>query len=365
MYDKAIEDLKRNLMEKHEFAEDADEYVQTVRNDYLSGQIFVFTPRGDVIELPSGATPLDFAYKIHTELGHRCLGGKVNGRMTALTSPLKNGDIVEIVRSKQARAPKLDWLNPSLGYLRSDSARSKVKAWFKRQKRQANVNEGRAILERERKRLSIKMTPDEIASKVGFASGADLEYALGTGEVTIERLLEQIIPEVFAPAPAKEKPAAEDEPQKVKVSDIVVMGTKGLYTRIANCCADVRYGESIIGYLTRANGVSIHRALCRSAQTVKESARLLNATWGHLPTLYPSTLTIRAENRLGLIRDITTVLAAEDASVGSLHTEGEVPIMQIVITLCTKDLKCLTRVINRIRMIDGLITISNTNAETT
>ena len=372
MFERAVADLKRSLIEDQSDVSGDLEYVKNVTTDFLTGQIFVFTPQGDVIELPRGSTPLDFAYKVHTELGHRCCGAKANGRIVPLAHELKSGDIVEVMRTSKPRGPKLDWLNPHHGFLKTDSAKTKVRAWFRRQERATNLARGKAILEREYAHFDIKAPKKQLAEWLGYDDVAELEIALGTGNLLAEQMTEKLVPKLFtpdrpaapppAPAQPQPQPQAPAAPAQFKMSDVMVMGAKQLQMRVPKCCTTIRYGDPIIGYVTRGKGVSIHRPTCTNRHKRSEDERWVPLSWGHAKTTTPTTLSIRADNRLGLIRDITSILSEEHANIEAMHsiTAGgtDARETEMEITIHTAGSPNLSRIINRLRTVQGMIKIS-------
>jgi GTP pyrophosphokinase len=332
------------------------EWLEEIKTDILQDQVFVYTPAGDVVELPAGATPLDFAYKIHTEVGHSCTGAVVNGKLTALNSALHNGDTVRIRTAKQSKGPKLDWLNPDLGYLRSASARTRVAQWFRRQERQAQRQQGKEFLAKQLKRIHHRKSSEEIAREIGFDSADGLYEAIGSGQLhagdVVTRLMsanadEETIEHV-------EKPIKSAE----STSGTLVMGTSGLLTRDALCC-NPGYGDDIVGYLTRNRGVTIHRALCPNMSNRDDPERFVEVAWGHSPNRIPARFRIDAFDRVGLIRDLTSVVGAEQVNIHSLTSnENESDTTcSVTLTVYTTGSEQLSRLFLRLENVKGVFGI--------
>ncbi|MCE2463010.1 MAG: bifunctional (p)ppGpp synthetase/guanosine-3',5'-bis(diphosphate) 3'-pyrophosphohydrolase [Dehalococcoidia bacterium] len=305
----------RQLLEWHREVTGTEEFLESVKTDLFRDQVFVYTPKGDIIELPSGATPIDFAYKIHTELGHRCIGGKVNGRLVSLDMPLKNGDTVEILTTKVARGPSLDWLNSNLGYVRSASAREKIRQWFRKQERQANIQRGHDLLRKELKRLNASYDESEVARMFRYDTPEDFLAALGSGGITENQVVSRLTAQ-------QEKPQEEHKPTlplSRPTSGVEVMGVGDLLIQMGRCCNPLP-GEEIIGYITRSRGVTVHKANCPNVLNEDEQERLVNVEWGQTKQLYPIRLTVQAWDRVGLLRDITTQVSEEGVNIASAVT---------------------------------------------
>jgi GTP pyrophosphokinase len=345
----------RQLLEWQRELSGDDEYLATVRTDILQDQVFVYTPQGDVKDLPAGATPIDFAYRIHTDLGHNTVGAIVNGKLTALNTPLKNGDVVEIRKARIPRGPSLDWLNPDLGYLVTGSALTKVKQWFRRQERQSNVRRGKDLLKKELRRLGLKYNEKEIVASLDYDSLDDLSEALGTGQISVARVAETLSPtphEVFTPELKSGKPPSD------QTKGLVVMGEPGLLTRVARCCSPV-YGDEITGYLTRGRGVTVHRQSCTILRDTEDSERHIPVAWGHYETTYASRLQIKAFDRVGLIRDITNVVSSENVNIHSLTSDEDekTNACTVSLTVYTTGVEQLSRLFSRVETIPGVDTV--------
>ena len=255
----------RQLMDwQKDVAGGAQEFVDSLRSDLFHDQLYVFTPKGEIKELPAGGTPLDFAYHVHTEIGHRCVGAKVNGRLVALNRPLQNGDIVEIVTSKTSRGPSRDWLMPALGYVKSTHAREKIRQWFRRQERDEAIVRGRELVDRELRRLGVSdLSLEEVASALGFERSEDFFAAMGYGDINPQ----QMAGKLAGPAPSPETEIKRIEPAApTETSAIHVNGVGDLLTRLARCCSPVP-GDRIVGFITRGRGITVHRIDCARVLT--------------------------------------------------------------------------------------------------
>ncbi len=345
----------RQLLDWQREVSGDEEYLATVRTDILQDQVFVYTPQGDVKDLPAGATPIDFAYRIHTDLGHNTVGAVVNGKLMALNTPLNNGDVVEIRKARIPRGPSLDWLNADLGYIITGSAQTKVKQWFRKQERQSNVRRGKDLLKKELRRLGIRYNEKEIAASLDYESFDDLTEALGTGQISVARVADTLSPapdEVFTPELKSGKPPTD------QTKGLIVMGESGLLTRIARCCSPV-YGDEITGYLTRGRGVTVHRHNCAILRDSKDSDRHMPVAWGHYETTYASRLQIKAFDRVGLIRDITNVVSTENVNIHSLTSDEDdkTNACTVSLTVYTTGVEQLSRLFSRVETIPGVDTV--------
>ena len=312
----AFDQKIRFLRQLLEPADDGADLLDQIRDDFFEDRVYAVSPKGDVVELPALATPLDFAYHVHTQVGHRCRGAKVNGRIVPLTYHVENGDQIEIITGSQAH-PSRDWLSPKLGYLAGARARSKVRNWFRLQDRDQHLRQGREILDRELARLSVKgVATDDIARQLKHNDTEALCVSLGAGDLTsasIATALQNLRgierPAIKVRRASKRKATAPDS--------IAVTGVGGLLSNFARCCRPVP-PEPIVGYITQGRGVSIHRQDCGNFLGLnrRHPERVLETSWGDSESgVYPVDLTLHAFDRSGLIRDITSVLADEDANV--------------------------------------------------
>ena len=351
----------RQLIDWHRELSGAEEFLESVKTDIFIDQVFVYTPKGEIKDLPKGSTPLDFAYRVHTELGHRCIGAKVNGKLVPLNYQLNNGDVVEIVSSKGAKAPSRDWLNPHLGYTKTSHAKEKIRQWFKRQERAENIERGRELLEKEMRHLGIRSSErEELAKLFKYDSLDDFLAAIGYGGISTHQVAVKLSAQE-EPPPVK----AEAAPPKPPESAIRVLGVGNLVTHLAQCCRPLP-GDKIIGYVTRSRGVTIHRQDCYNVVHEDEKERLVAVEWGQTDSLYPVNIQVEAWDRVGLIRDITTIVAEEGiniASVSSVHHDDHT--VAEYFTLQTKDLAQLSRLMAKIDGIRGVIGVSRVGDEAT
>ena len=355
--------LKQLLDWQREMSGD-DEYLDSVKTDILRDQVFVFTPKGDVIGLPAGATPLDFAYLIHTEVGHGCVGAVVNGKLVALNTALKNGETVEIRTSKTPRGPRLDWLNPNLGYLATARAKERARQWFRRQERAATVGQGREYLRKEMRRLSLEQSESQVAEIMGFGSVNELLEALGTGRVSSAQIAQKVGRHgAAAPERAMPQPGLPEPDGGPRAGDgVVVMGLTGMLTHIARCCNPV-YGEEIVGYLTRGRGVTVHRATCPNLRTGDEPERIVQVAWGRSQSMSPVRLRLEAYDRVGLLRDITSILSTEHVNIHSMNTEelDSDNACTISFTVYTTGIEQLSRLFGKLEAIPGVHSVTRSD----
>ena len=358
--------LRALVQYEEEGHRDAEEMVENLRADLFSDRVYVFTPKGDLISLPTGATPVDFAYHIHTEVGHRCRGARVNGKMVKLNYKLKNRDRVEIIATKRG-GPSRDWLNANLGYVKTSRARSKIKAWFRKQDRETNILAGRQSLDRLLKQLNIRIGFDEIAKILEYESVEDLLAALGYGDLSTERIAGKLIDlqqQAKEEARREEAPDEPDFPLPPRAIDnneaMKIRGVEGLLVNFAQCCHPLP-GEPIAGYITRGRGITIHRQDCpnllRRAQ--EEPERMIQVEWGMETPTYPVTILVKAWNRPSLLRDITNILATDKINIRGSTTKSnsKSPFASILLTIEVKDATQLTRVIDLIDRVPNIISV--------
>jgi GTP pyrophosphokinase len=310
----------RSLLEWQNEVGDAESFLDTVKVDLFQDEVYVFTPKGDVLNLPSDSTPVDFAYRIHTEVGHRCIGAKVNGRMVPLDYALQNGEIVEILTSKGPHGPSRDWLN----FVKSASAKERIRKWFKSQRREENIAKGRDLLDKELHRMHRINLADldddklgEIAALHKYGAIDDFLAAVGYGDLSPHAV-------VMRMALSLEEPGGELHtipliPNVQPTPRVLVRGEKGILTKIAPCCQPVP-GDAIVGYTTRGKGVTVHRVDCINAVNAQDQARVVPVDWDSEAThLYPVAIKIEAWDRQGLLRDIATVVAENRVNMSSLE----------------------------------------------
>ncbi len=348
----------RQLLEWQRDMQGALEFVESVKSDIFRDQVYVFTPKGELKELPAGSTPIDFAYRIHTELGHRCIGAKVNGRLVPLDYQLQNGDVVEIIASKQSKGPSRDWLNPNLGYVRTTNAREKIRQWFRKQERASNIERGRELVEKELRRLGIQVALEELARLFNYEKVDDFLVAVGCGDIHPH----QIGAKVAEPSPAEAPALTERPPQadgSVPYSVVDVMGIGDLLTHLARCCNPIP-GDPIIGYITRGKGVTVHRRNCPNILNEDEKDRLIQVSWGRSPRqVYPASIRLEAWDRVGLLRDVSAVVSEEKVNITYVSTRVR-PDRSAVISLTveTTGLDQLSRVMAKLEGIRGVISVT-------
>ena len=311
---------------------DAEDFIHSLKVDMFADEVFVFTPKGDVIDLPAGSVPLDFAYRVHTDVGHRCVGARVNGRMVPLETKLSNGDIVEVITSKQG-TPSRDWLN----IVASPETRNKIRNWFKKEKRDENIVKGREALEKDSKRLGYEWKElakvgrlDEISRRMNFTNEEDLYASLGYGGITVHAIMVKLIEQykkeqkLTAP-PDMSQVLAELKPKRSKSKGshgILVKGEGGLMVRLARCCNPVP-GDVIVGYITRGRGVSVHRVDCPNISAEPdEYERMIEVEWDtSTDDLYKVTIEITAMDRPGMLTDIMMVLSEHKINASTVNAK--------------------------------------------
>ncbi|RRV06932.1 GTP diphosphokinase [Pseudomonas sp. v388] len=351
----------RQVLEWHEELGDIGGLAEQLRVDIEPDRVYVFTPDGHAIDLPKGATPLDFAYRVHTEIGHNCRGAKINGRIVPLNYSLQTGEQVEIITSKQG-TPSRDWLNSNLGYITTSRARAKIVHWFKLQARDQNVAAGKSLLERELARVALPQVDfDKLADKANYKTAEDLFAALGAGDLRLTQLVnlaqQQVEPDRLNEVELIPRKATGYKPGKR--GDIQIQGVGNLMTQIAGCCQPLP-GDAIVGYITQGRGVTIHRQDCASVLQLggREPERIIQVSWGPVPVLtYPVDIIIRAYDRSGLLRDVTQVLLNERINVLAVNTrsnkEDNTALMSLTIEI--PGLEALGRLLGRISQLPNII----------
>ncbi|MBM3935088.1 MAG: bifunctional (p)ppGpp synthetase/guanosine-3',5'-bis(diphosphate) 3'-pyrophosphohydrolase [SAR202 cluster bacterium] len=347
----------RQILEWQRDVSGAEEFVESFKTDIFKNQVFVYTPKGELKELPAGATPLDFAYRIHTDVGHRCIGAKLNGKLVPLHYQLSNGDTVEIMTSKTVRGPSLDWLNQNLGYVRTASAREKIRQWFNRQEKTANIQIGRDIFNKQFRRLNLSLEDTDVAKLMKMDSPDDLYAALGNGSLAIS----QVISKVTAQEAKPPEEHAVVVPLVGPASGIQVLGVGDLLTRMARCCNPIA-GDAIIGYVTRGRGVTVHRNSCPNILNESEVERLVPVSWGKAQTLYPVRVRIEAWDRVGLLRDITALVSEEGINIAMAATEEQQDVSIITLTVYVVGIDQLSRLFSKLEGVEGVIHVSRTKA---
>ena len=353
----------RQLMEWRQDVTDAQEFVSGMKTDVFQDRVYVFTPRGDVIDLPRSSTSIDFAYRVHTELGHRCRGAKVNGRLVPLDFQLQNGDQVEVISAKRG-GPSRDWINPNMGYVATTRARGKIRTWFRKQARDENIVSGRQILEKELRRLSVVQPFDLVARYCGFEELDDFLAAIGYGDVTSQTIAQRVI-EYERSQQSEEEPEQliKQSPHRtVSIDGVQVAGLDGVLAHPALCCNPVP-GDPIVGYVTKGRGVSIHKTNCPNIVSLikrAEHARLVEVQWGAKSAeMYPVSIQVKAYDRAGLLRDVTGLVADEKINMQSARAVTGMKNNMAVInaTLELSNISQLTRIMTRIERLPNVLEV--------
>lgn len=351
----------RQVLEWHEEIDDLPDLAHELRADINPDRIYVFTPDGHVVDLPPESTALDFAYRVHTEIGHHCRGAKINGRMGTLRRQLENGDQVEVLTHPDAH-PSRDWLYPDSGYLNTSRARAKVAQWFKRQARDQNLAEGRQMVLRELDRLDLSQAPlQDVAEALNVKSTNDLFAAVGAGDVRVGQVVHTLLRQVddghqqelpLVRAPSARATDASNE-------DIFIEGVGNLMTQIANCCQPLP-GDQISGFVSQGRGVVVHRSDCPNLLHMEaiEPNRILQVSWGMQPSqTYPVEISILAYDRTGLLRDVSMVMANRKVNVIGVNTQSNrgdnTASMQLTVEV--DSLQNLSTVINEVEQLPNVI----------
>ena len=316
--------------------------------------LYVLTPQGKVVDLPAGSTPVDFAYAVHTDLGHRCRGARVDGAMVPLNTPLKHGQAVEIITSKQG-GPSRDWLTPSLGFTASHRARAKVRQWFNAQNLDSAISQGRSLVEKELQRMGLTaLNLESVANRGGYATVADFFASVGRGDIN-SRQIQALAREPEVPAPAEVVPLAFQHKSRPsgQGSGILVVGVDKLLTVPAKCCKPAP-PDPIIGFVTRGRGVTIHRASCSNLHGM-DAARLIDAHWGEsIGGSFEVDIELEATDRTGLLRDVSDMLARERINVMAANTETRDAKARMLFTIEVHDLPQLDRVLLLLGKVSGV-----------
>ncbi|EHZ2656540.1 GTP diphosphokinase [Vibrio vulnificus] len=371
-YDEKITWL-RKLLDWQEEMSDSGEMLDELRSQVFDDRVYAFTPRGDVVDLPMGATPLDFAYHIHSEVGHRCIGAKVAGRIVPFTHKLNMGDQVEIITQKEPN-PSRDWLNPSLGFVTSGRARAKINAWFRKQSREKNLEAGREILENELAKIgaTLKDAEQYAVKRFNVKSADELYVGVGSGDLRINQILNHINALVNKPTAEEEDRQALERlqeagnkaavsPTRPRKDAVVVQGVDNLMSHLARCCQPIP-GDEICGYITQGRGISVHRADCEQLEELRHHApeRIIDTVWGSDAVgSYMLTVRVEAMERSGLLKDITTMLANEKIKVISMksrldyRTHLNVMDFELEVT----NIEVLTRIMKRVEQIKDVMSV--------
>ena len=340
-----------------------EELMENFHSEMFHDRVFVLTPEGRVIDLPEGGTPLDFAYAVHTEIGHRCRGAKVNGRIVQLTYPLKNGERVEILTTKEA-LPRRDWMISHLGFIKTSRARNRIRNWFRKQDKDKNHNDGKALCDREFKRQGIKPDINKVVKHFRLDSADDFYIHLGRGDISVAQMSAMLL-EFDENQKEKDRiplHARKHKSDKQSGSSINVLGVGNLLTSIASCCMPVPHDE-IIGFITKDRGVSVHRKDCNNILYLKEKdqVRLIEVEWGDTELQnYPVNILIQANDRHGLLSDITATLSNDKVNVIAVNTMSNKSnqTARMAVTIEIRDLQQLTRIMDKISQLRNVLEVS-------
>jgi GTP pyrophosphokinase len=343
----------RNMMEWRSDVSDATEFVESMRSDVFQDRVYVFTPRGDIIDMPAGSTPLDFAYHVHTDIGHRCRGARVNGKLVPLYHELKTGDQVEILTAKRG-GPSRDWLNSNLGLVKTQRAKSKIRVWFKKQNHQQNLAQGRLLLERELQRLGLaEVNFEKMARDFGFKSPDEMFVDLGTGDLSAGSVIKQISETeankdiLTAGAPAAESTAT---------GAVNVVGLKNLLSSVGKCCNPTP-GDQIIGYITRGRGVTIHRQDCSNILrlSLQDRERLIRVDWGTEARTFPVPIRIKAYDRQGLMGDISNLLDHEGINIADVQVNVNRSLAELKLIVEVQDISQLSKILTKLENVPNVM----------
>ncbi len=344
----------RSLMEWKQDVDDAREFLDSMKTDVFQDRVYVFTPKGDVIDLPAGSTPIDFAYHVHTDIGHRCRGAKINGKLVSLDYTLKTGDKVEVLTAKRG-GPSRDWLNTNLGLVKTQRARSKIRQWFKKQARDQNISQGKLMLDKELRRLGLTdVNFDRLAREFDYRTIDSLYEAIGCGDLGFGRLVNHLN------LGNKEEEQAVLTPQKAATvpprgdDTISVLGLRGLLTNMARCCNPAP-GDEIVGYITRGRGATIHRRDCPNMLRIHDRERLVRVSWGEARRTYPVPVRIKAYDRNGLMKDVSTLISDEGINMTGVSVDVSQNLATFDLTLEVRDIAELSRILDRLENLPNVL----------
>jgi GTP pyrophosphokinase len=357
----------RQILEFNEEEADSGDFIDHFKSEVFADRVYVLTPQGKVVDLPKGSTALDFAYHIHTEVGNHFCGAKADGKIIPIGYELQNGQTIEILTSKHS-SPSRDWLNPQLGYIQSSRTRTKVRTWFKQLDYDRNVEDGRALIERELHRLGIAKPDYDLLLKRYHANKVeDLYAALGRGEITTVQISSALQDQILPRHRTDTTPSAVSYLRKPTVGQgtpggMQIMGVGDLMSRLAQCCKPLPYDE-ITGYITRGKGVTVHKNDCPNLLRLRatEKERLVTVSWGESSKdIYPVDIVIRAFDRQGLLNDITHVLSNEHLNVVGVntHTDKKTHIANMVFSLEVNDVSQLSQALVKIEQLPNIMEVA-------
>ncbi len=348
---KRIQNLRELLATLQEVEDDVDG-APPLDLSRLEERIHVFTPKDDVLDMPAGATPIDFAYQIHTEVGHRCRGARVNGKMVSLDYRLKSGDKVEIITAKRG-GPNRDWMNPSLGYTGSARTRSKVRHWFRQQDRQQNILQGREVVERELRRLNLSddISVEEIAATMKYEDIEDFLCLVGFGDIQPTQIIGAIAARGQKRTETPDLQALLRSTNQTK--SLTVHGVGGVHTRLAHCCSPVA-PEPIIGYVTRGQGITIHTQRCPQVAAISDRERLIDVEWGATQQTHPVPVVLKSLPRSGLIEDLVNLLRGQQINVPKTKLFNEQDLTTVYLIAEVADLTQLNTLMTKLGNLPGV-----------
>ncbi len=359
-FESFIAHLRKMMEFGSEVIEDPAAFMTGMKEDVFKSHIYVYTPKGDIVDLPAGATPIDFAYHIHTEIGERCRGAKVNGHLVSLNHQLKTGEQVEIITINRG-GPSLDWLNPDLGYVNTHRARVKIRQYFRKLNRGNHITMGREVIERELRRMGVadRMSFDDVATMFDYNKVDDFMASVGAGDINAAQIAHKVLDD------EREKQRMNDISYVVQKSRAVVEGSSeirlngsdmtGLLYNIASCCKPVP-GDDIVGYITRGRGIAVHRRNCANILTTTDRERMIDVSWGDVQqeSRYAVPIEIVAYDRFGLMKDITTIIADEKVSISKLNVQQRQEIATIHLQLDIRNNDQLRRILSKIGLIQSV-----------
>ncbi|PLY15614.1 MAG: GTP diphosphokinase [Sedimenticola sp.] len=360
--------MMRSWLEFKDGSAESADFAEELKTEFESRQIYVLTPQGKVVELTKGATPVDFAYAIHSNVGHRCRGAKINGRIAPLTQPLESGQTVEIITVKEG-GPSRDWISPHLGYIKTSKAKSHVRHWFKQQDYDQHLHIGRLNLDRELTRLGVKKPNlDEVAERFNFKKGEDLLAAIGRGDVSPIQIAgmgerhdthqdQDEMPPLAVPQRKRQQRA-----RKKGKGEVIVEGVDELMTHMARCCKPVPY-DPVVGFITRGRGVTVHRRDCKMIRKLGEQdqPRLVRVTWAEQAenVAYPVDIRVIASDRKGLLRDISSILTNDEVDVLGVKTQSNRKTDRATMRFTVEivDMRQLSRIIDKVSQLPDVIDV--------
>lgn len=350
----------RKLLAWQEELVDGSDLAEELKNQVTEDRVYVFTPKGDIVDLPVGSTPLDFAYYVHSNVGHRCIGAKISGRIVPFTYQLKTGDQIEILTGREPN-PSRDWLNPNSGYLKSSRARSKVQYWFRLQDRDKNIAAGKELLDTELNRLNLSIDNiPKVLARFNVNSMEEILAGIGGGEIKVTQVVHYIQSQSGKLQQPEIDPRLISKPiSNQPKSHVVVQGVGNLLTHMAGCCQPLP-GDAIVGYITQGRGIAVHRDDCEQFKVLQEAhrERVVEATWGDkYASGYEVTIRIVAHDRNGLLRDITSILANEKANVLRMSSNSDISqqTATIIMTMELYNLDSLNKLLTKVSQIDDVI----------